>query len=259
MLTHLDSCSVKYDSTRDLFLVEDSLASSSPLTSRPHSRDPTAKLCSELNKTFKMSVLAQQYIKGQVTDLSKRGSLKKGSKELPAPPYLVPDTTAMTENLKMIKDLLKTGDYVLIMPRAVWLGLDKSKGKNRKAREAIRWLESLTNKDDGQFRFQRAKEYSKIEFVKRPKVKTRDSWHVLEVIECCYSIAQRGVDARRNLIGKQYEDECQAWELSTVLLLVGGFDVNENDGGAIGTFLTDEKKAKKGEMTAMELAHSVGK
>jgi hypothetical protein len=102
-----------------------------------------------------MSVLAQQYIKGQVTNFGTRGgsSSKKGTKELPAPPYLVPDTTAMTDNLRMIKDLLKTGDYVLIMPRAVWLGLDKIKNKNRKARDAIRWLETLTNKDDGQFRY----------------------------------------------------------------------------------------------------------
>ncbi len=108
------------------------------------------------------------------------------------------------------------------------------------------------------FRFQRSKEYSKIEFVKRPKLKARDSWHVLEILECCYSIAQRGVDARRKLIGKQYEDECQAWELSTVLFLVGGFDVRDGGGGVIGTFLTDGKKVEKEEMTALELAHAVG-
>ncbi|CAG0918251.1 unnamed protein product [Notodromas monacha] len=248
LLTDLDATGVRFSLDTDCYFLEDTAC---PVVTAESSEESMQKLCAELTKAYKMSVMAQQYIKSQI--------VAKKDGPTPCPPYLIPDAAAMTEHLKVVQSLLKSGDRVLIMPRAVWLGLDKLKTKSRKARDAIRWLEQMTKRDDGKFRFQRNNEYMKVGFVKCPKTNVRDSWHVLEVLECCYALAKKGVDVKKSLFGDS-EDECPAWESSTVLFLVAGFDVHQKSVDDAFTYVTKPTAdaTVETEMTALEIAHALG-
>jgi protein SMG5 len=58
------------------------------------------------------------------------------------PPYLVPDSKVLCNNLRTIQDAVRTNKSIIIIPLAVIDDLDAMKKETKLARDAIRWLES---------------------------------------------------------------------------------------------------------------------
>lgn len=58
------------------------------------------------------------------------------------PPYLVPDSKVLCNNLRTIQDAVRTNKSIIIIPLAVIDDLDSMKKETKLARDAIRWLES---------------------------------------------------------------------------------------------------------------------
>ena len=64
------------------------------------------------------------------------------SEETNWPPYLVPDTFALCDNLKIVQEISRTCRFIMIIPLVVIDHLDSIKKESRQAREVIRWLEN---------------------------------------------------------------------------------------------------------------------
>lgn len=69
--------------------------------------------------------------------------------------------------------------------------LDDLKRERMEARDAIRWLESQFHRGNRFFRAQRPQERATIPFIKYPKKKDKEMHIYIQIIECCYFLAEQ--------------------------------------------------------------------
>jgi protein SMG5 len=69
--------------------------------------------------------------------------------------------------------------------------LDDLKREQSEARDAIRWLESQFHRGNRFFRAQRPQERASIPFIKYPKKKDKEMCTYIQIIECCYFLAEQ--------------------------------------------------------------------
>lgn len=88
-------------------------------------------------------------------------------------PYLVVDTKALTEFTAIIKSMLKTKKFVILVPLSVLTELDELKKKNdqhgEQVRIVIKWLEQEFTKGNRFLRSQRQNEVLSLPTIKVPK------------------------------------------------------------------------------------------
>lgn len=88
-------------------------------------------------------------------------------------PYLVVDTKALTEFTTIIKSMLKTKKFVILVPLSVLTELDELKKNNdqhgEKVRIVIKWLEQEFIKGNRFLRSQRQNEVLSLPIIKVPK------------------------------------------------------------------------------------------
>lgn len=88
-------------------------------------------------------------------------------------PYIVVDTKALTEFTAIVKSLLKTKKFVILVPLSVLSELDDLKKHNEQpgeqARNVIKWLEQEFTKGNRFLRSQRQNEILPLSLIKVPK------------------------------------------------------------------------------------------
>jgi uncharacterized membrane protein YgcG len=112
-------------------------------------KTPTASTTRTVTATNgMMTAMAQLRLEAQVASLQTQ--LEATADVVVTSPYLIPDTAAFAANLFLLKELVDSSKFIIIVTDAVLMGLDLlKKGTerlNRGAREATRYLETTLRK-----------------------------------------------------------------------------------------------------------------
>jgi len=142
-----------------------------------------------------MKALAKQKLKHDVNELEKQ---VKGSIISPSEcnaVYLVLDTPALCRHLSLLRSLVKSAQFVVIVPTQVIAALDELKKFNPGARDAIKFLEDEIKHGNRWLKTQ--KEYETVSNDQlrnnQKKGKNRDieEWRFFHIVKCClYFIGQ---------------------------------------------------------------------
>ncbi|XP_078314281.1 nonsense-mediated mRNA decay factor SMG5-like isoform X2 [Crassostrea virginica] len=136
-----------------------------------------------------MRDMAQLRLQAEVSQLE--GSLE--ATDTPHfPPYLIPDTSCLCDNIQLVKQLTQSGKGILIIPISVIDTLDFLKKESVGAREAIRWLEVEFRKGNRYIRAQKSNEKVADHMPKNLKKSNRDLWSLYEILSCARYLAQQG-------------------------------------------------------------------
>ncbi|GJQ88314.1 hypothetical protein Trydic_g3793 [Trypoxylus dichotomus] len=135
---------------------------------------------------MKMKHMGQLWLTAEVRDLESR---VKGKTALS--PYLVIDADSLILYTSMVKQLVYSRKFIVLVPSAVVSALDDLKRERLEARDAIRWLESQFHQGNRFFRAQRLQERLPIPYIKYPKKKDKDTLIYIQIIECCHYLAQQ--------------------------------------------------------------------
>ncbi|XP_019867277.2 nonsense-mediated mRNA decay factor SMG5 isoform X2 [Aethina tumida] len=138
----------------------------------------------------KMKHMGQLWLAAEVRALESR---VRGKTSLS--PYLVLDVDALIKFTFMVKNLVHSRKFIVIVPTAVVSALDDLKVEKIEARDAIRWLESQFQRGNRFFRAQRPHEKAAIPFIKYPKKKDKEMHIYIQIIECCNYLAEQQKDA----------------------------------------------------------------
>lgn len=137
----------------------------------------------EARRNRLMRDMAQLRLQLEVSQLE--GSLQQPKSQLSM--YLVPDTAALSQHLPLVRQLVHSGCFMLIIPRTVIDGLDRLKKETPGARDGIRFLEIELNKGNRYIRCQKEVGRS----FERDKLKRVDieAWHLYKMVDSCRQLA----------------------------------------------------------------------
>lgn len=136
---------------------------------------------------MKMKHMGQLWLAAEVKALE--NSVSRGKPSLS--PYLVLDADALIKYTYMVKHLVNSRKFIVLVPTAVVSALDDLKREKSEARDAIRWLESQFHQGNRFFRAQRAHESAPIPFIKYPKKKDKEMHIYIKIIECCNFLTEQ--------------------------------------------------------------------
>ncbi|ENN76118.1 hypothetical protein D910_04922 [Dendroctonus ponderosae] len=140
---------------------------------------------------MKMKHMGHLWLAAEVRALETR----VGGTKVALSPYLVVDADALIKSTHMVKQLVYSRQFILIVPAAVVSALDDLKKDKIEARDAIRWLESQFHRGNRFFRSQRPNERTPIPYVKYPKKKGKEMHVYIQIIECCHYFTDQQKDA----------------------------------------------------------------
>ncbi|XP_055596554.1 nonsense-mediated mRNA decay factor SMG5 [Uranotaenia lowii] len=109
-------------------------------------------------------------------------------------PYLMLDSTCLTEYTSIVKNLVKTKKFVILIPTAVLSELDELKKHADGARNAIKWLEFEFSKGNRYLRSQKNYEMLPMPLIKVPKKLDRDAAVFHQIVQFCNYIVTNHVD-----------------------------------------------------------------
>ena len=130
------------------------------------------------NKQAMMQNMAQLWLQQEVRDLEKGSRVTHRT-------YVIVDHWALISHLNLVKDVVDSRRYVVIIPSTTIQQLDDMKRRNNEAREASRWLERQFQRGNRWLRPQKANEKKLVDRLAYPKRKQRDDWYLIKIVECC--------------------------------------------------------------------------
>ena len=140
-----------------------------------------------------MENMARLWLQQEVHDLEGKGSGggSKGTFKGFAhySPYIVVDHFALSAHFNLVKEVVASKKFAVIIPTAVIQELDGLKKNNSGARNAIRWLEKQFHDGNRWLRPQRVSEVKPLELISYPKRKQKEAWTYFQIIECCHHFA----------------------------------------------------------------------
>jgi len=182
---------------------------------------PKNKVVEQRNQMMK--ALAKQKLKHDVNQLEKQLKSNHISPANATSVYLVLDAPALCRHLSLLRSLVKSAQFVVIVPTQVIAALDELKKYNPGARDAIKFLEDEIKHGNRWLKTQ--KEYESVTdqtiMINRKK-KNRDveEWRFLQVVKCCVYFVEK------------HEGESLVTLLTSDSSLQGGG--NGGSGGAVG-------------------------
>lgn len=112
-------------------------------------------------------------------------------------PYLMLDSKCLTEYTSIVKNLVKTKKFVILVPTAVLSDLDELKKHSDGARNAIKWLEYEFSKGNRFLRSQKSHEMLPMPLFKIPKKLDRDAAVFYQIVQFCNHIVSDHADKER--------------------------------------------------------------
>ena len=181
----------------------------------------TAKEAKTLkNKQTMMQNMAQLWLQQEVKDLEKGSRVSHRT-------YVIVDHWALISHLKLVKDVMDSRRYVVIIPSTTIQQLDDMKRRNNEAREASRWLERQFQKGNRWLRPQKINEKKLVDRLAYPKRKQREDWYLIKIVECCNHFINMSV------VGNEDNPEASRNVKMDVTWITSG------DSGIIDGFKTD--------------------
>ncbi|XP_046857731.1 protein SMG5-like [Xenia sp. Carnegie-2017] len=140
-------------------------------------------------RTKLMKTMAKQRLQSEVADLEN----KVKSQSLSPSPFLIPDAPTICAQLHVLRQLVNTRNFVIVVPVQVIQALDELKKFNPGAREAIKYLEQELKKGNRWIRAQKESESTSTRSQKRGKQEEISIWRFNQVVNCClYFMEQSG-------------------------------------------------------------------
>ncbi|XP_055546621.1 nonsense-mediated mRNA decay factor SMG5 [Wyeomyia smithii] len=109
-------------------------------------------------------------------------------------PYLMLDSKCLTEYTYIVKNLVKTKKFVILIPTAVLSDLDELKKHSDGARNAIKWLEYEFSKGNRFLRSQKNYEVLPMPLIRIPKKLDRDASVFYQIVQFCNHIVTNHAD-----------------------------------------------------------------
>ncbi|XP_058062426.1 nonsense-mediated mRNA decay factor SMG5 [Anopheles bellator] len=113
-------------------------------------------------------------------------------------PYLVLDAKCLSEYTSIVKNLVKTGTFIVLIPSIVLSELDETKKDNDGARNAIKWLETEFGAGNRFLRTQTANESQPMPLVKIPKKLDREGVIFQHIVQFCNHFVSNHPDKDKN-------------------------------------------------------------
>ncbi|XP_023946906.2 nonsense-mediated mRNA decay factor SMG5 isoform X2 [Bicyclus anynana] len=101
------------------------------------------------------------------------------------PSLLAVDTATLYKHLRRVKQLVRTCNFVILVPTVVLHELDELKRDKSSARDAIRWLETELKSGSRFLRTQRPGQAKPLPFLKCPKKAPQHILNFIQILEFC--------------------------------------------------------------------------
>ncbi|XP_014238400.1 protein SMG5 [Trichogramma pretiosum] len=139
---------------------------------------PPQKIIINPSKELLMKNMAQLWREEKEEENKSKGDVQL------LPPYLVPDHEALTRYLAIIKHLVYSKQFIIVIPLTVLSALDEMKKFSIQAREVTRWLEKLLKNGSQYVRLQKDNEKLPLQLAP-PKRGEKVSWRYYNIFKCC--------------------------------------------------------------------------
>uniref|UniRef100_A0A182LYF7 PIN domain-containing protein n=1 Tax=Anopheles culicifacies TaxID=139723 RepID=A0A182LYF7_9DIPT len=157
------------------------------------------------------AIMGQLWLKNEVETLESK--VNKGAGNVTLTPYLVLDSKCLTEYTSIVKNLIRTKKFVVLIPGAVLGDLDELKKHSEGARNAIKWLEVELNKGNRFLRAQKNHESLPMPLVKIPKKLDREGAVFNQIVQFCNHIVTTQADNDNDIITYLSGDNLQEKKL----------------------------------------------
>ncbi|XP_013114587.2 nonsense-mediated mRNA decay factor SMG5 [Stomoxys calcitrans] len=131
----------------------------------------------------KCEIMGKLWLKNEVETLEEE--LRKNPMNMIMTPFLVVDAKALTEYNGIVKNLVKSRKFIVLIPNAVFNELDELKKRSENARNVIRWLEQEFKHGNRHLRAQRDNENLTLSLIKIPRKLDRDGSVFLQIAQFC--------------------------------------------------------------------------
>ncbi|XP_063696852.1 uncharacterized protein LOC134827879 [Culicoides brevitarsis] len=139
------------------------------------------------DKKTKNEKLATLWLNNEVCSLEDKIKMEKNSDHT-LTPYVVIDTKAITMFTSIVKYLLKTKQFVILVPLIVISELDGLKKRNEKVRNIIKWIEQQFLKGSRFLRPQKQNECLELDKIKKNMINDSETFYHI-VSFCNYVVA----------------------------------------------------------------------
>uniref|UniRef100_A0A182S8Y4 PINc domain-containing protein n=1 Tax=Anopheles maculatus TaxID=74869 RepID=A0A182S8Y4_9DIPT len=157
------------------------------------------------------AIMGQLWLRNEVETLESKVNKRAGNIILT--PYLVLDSKCLTEYTSIVKNLIKTKKFVVLIPGAVLGDLDELKKHSEGARNAIKWLEIEFSKGNRFLRAQKNHETLPMPLVKIPKKLDREGAVFNQIVQFCNHIVTNQADNDNDIITYLSGDSLQEKKL----------------------------------------------
>ncbi|XP_053664804.1 nonsense-mediated mRNA decay factor SMG5 [Anopheles marshallii] len=144
------------------------------------------------------AIMGQLWLRNEVETLESKVNKRAGN--LTLTPYLVLDSKCLTEYTSIVKNLIRTKKFVVLIPGAVLGDLDELKKHSEGARNAIKWLEVEFSKGNRFLRAQKNHESLPMPLVKIPKKLDREGAVFNQIVQFCNHIVTDHADNDNDII-----------------------------------------------------------
>ncbi|XP_017464505.1 PREDICTED: protein SMG5 [Rhagoletis zephyria] len=142
----------------------------------------------------KCEIMGKLWLKNEVETLEEE--LRKNPLNIIMTPFLVVDAKALTEYNGIVKNLVKTKKFIVLIPNAVLNELDDLKKRSENARNVIRWLEQEFKHGNRHLRAQRDNENLTLSLLKIPRKLDRDAGVFLQIAQFCNHLVANHSDPK---------------------------------------------------------------
>lgn len=178
------------------------------------------KIHTEQNEGGLLRRLGKLWLASQVRELERTG-------QTPAPALLILDTASLNKHLRKVKQLLRTRNFVLLIPSVVLQELDILKREESSARDAIRWLEVQLRSGSRFLRAQRPGQSRPLPLLKYPRKAPPHIHNFVQILEFCNHL----ITEDKQIQGGNGDPDSSLQGKTTpiLILLLGNERINDDD------------------------------
>ncbi|KPJ19366.1 Protein SMG5 [Papilio machaon] len=164
--------------------------------------------------------LGRLWLVSQVKELERTGTT-------PAPSLLALDTASLYKHLKRVKQLLRTRNFIFLVPTVVLQELDELKRECSSARDAIRWLEIQLKSGSRFLKTQRPGQFKPLPLLKYPRKVPPHVHNFIQILEYCNHFIEE--EKQSQIGGNGDPDNSINLKTSSLLILLVGEEPGSND------------------------------
>ncbi|XP_068622664.1 nonsense-mediated mRNA decay factor SMG5 [Battus philenor] len=164
--------------------------------------------------------LGRLWLVSQVKELERTG-------HTPAPSLLALDTAALYKHLKRVKQLLRTRNFIFLVPSVVLQELDELKRECSSARDAIRWLEIQLKSGSRFLKTQRPGQSKPLPLIKYPRKAPPHVHNFIQILEFCNHFIEE--EKQNQGGGNGDSDNMGQGKAASLLILLVGNELGNNE------------------------------